>query len=172
MLKWCNNGMAGWPNDQMTGWRDVTDDRITGCQHDRVTRWLDDWMTECADDWMTGSFADDWPYCMVYFMFLLHFEMIWNTLDFMTFLFINNQLVCLTNPAFMLALLSVQRGQDMRRILFLAPLLSLCWARTLLVQTEDEAKPDIRAIEYKTKKGRDPDTMQCFAWAWYWGDQM
>ena len=43
----------------------------------------------------------------------------------------------------------------MRSLLFLSSLLSLCWARTLLIQTEDEDKPDIRAMEHEDKEGRD-----------------
>ena len=37
----------------------------------------------------------------------------------------------------------------MRSLLFLSSLLGLCWARTLLIQTEDEANSDITAMGYE-----------------------
>ena len=37
----------------------------------------------------------------------------------------------------------------MRSLLFLSSLLGLCWARTLLIQTEDKANSDITAMGYE-----------------------
>ena len=78
MTKWPSDRVTEWPslNDRMTDWPIDCwlSDRVAKWPNDWVTKWPNDWIIKGANDWVTGSFADDWPYGIFYFIFYFNFN--------------------------------------------------------------------------------------------------